>query len=127
MALLDPLKVRPRDGWIIVLSDARKKTMESGLLLAPNETGAEKVCEGAGKIIRVGGGEKNKSLGLEPGLRVMYRSFLRWANPIETEEKWPDGQNKQYFIMNTDDVLAAIPDGVQVGVYSGRPQVPEKA
>lgn len=122
----DPLKVRPRDGWVIVLSDARKKELESGLLLAPNETGAEKVCEGAGVVVRVGGGDKNKTLGLEPGLRVMYRSYLRWANPIVTEQKWPDGQVKQYFIINSDDIMGAVPDGVQVGVYSGRPQVPVK-
>lgn len=123
---LDPLKVRPRDGWVVVLAEPRKKEMESGIILAPNETGAEIVSEGAGKVVRVGPGEKNEKLGITKDARVLYRGFLKHANPIEVDEKWPDGQNKKYFIMSSDDVLGFIPDGVQIGVYSGRPQVPEK-
>jgi co-chaperonin GroES (HSP10) len=123
--MYDPKNIRPRDGWVVVLAEPRKTVMESGLLLAPNETGAEKVTEGAGLLIRVGPGKKNTQLGLEAGLRIVFRGFLRWANPIETEEKWEDGKNKQYFIMSAEDILCVIPDGVEVGVYSGRPQNPE--
>lgn len=120
----DPTKIRPRQGWLVVLADQRKKTLASGLILAPNETGVEKVTEGAGTIIRVGGGEKNQLLGLEAGQRIVYRGFLKHANPIETDEKWPDGDAKVYFIMSTDDVIGVMAPGVEVGVFSGRPQVP---
>jgi co-chaperonin GroES (HSP10) len=123
---VDPTKVRPRDGWAIVLADARKDKTAGGIYLPGNETGAEKVTEGAGLIVRLGPGKKNHDLGLEAGQRVVYRGFLKYANPIETEEKWENGENKVYFIMSSDDVLAIIQPGVEVGVYSGRPQVPEK-
>lgn len=123
---LDPLKVRPRDGWVVVLAEPRKKEMKSGVILSPNESGAELVCEGAGRVVRAGPGKKNVKLCLTEGDRVLYRGYLRHANPIETDEKWPDGQKKTYFIMSSDDVFALLPEGVEVGVYSGRPQVPEK-
>ncbi len=121
---LDPKKVRPRDGWLVVLSDARKEKVGS-IFVAPRETGVEKVTEGAGLIIRAGPGKKNQRLGLEEGQRIVYRGFLKYANPIETGEKWSDGQAKQYFIMSAEDIMAILPIGVEVGVFSGRPQSQE--
>lgn len=123
----DPKSIRPRDGWVVVLDEPRKTLLSSGLFLPGAETGPEKVSEGAGILIRVGIGEKNRKIGLEPGLRVVYRGFLKYANPIETGEKWEDGQSKRYFVMSSDDLLFVVPDGVEVGVFSGRPQVPEKS
>lgn len=125
MTSYEPHSVRPRDGWIVVLAEPRKEQLSSGILLAPNETGVEKVTEGAGKVIRVGPGEKCKIAGLEEGQRIVYRGYLKHANPIPSEEKWPDGQEKRYFIMSMLDVMAIIPEGLEVGVFSGRPQVPE--
>lgn len=123
---MDPTKVRPRDGWVVVLADKRKTVMESGLILAPNETGAEKVTEGSGTIVRCGPGDKNVKLGLEAGQRVIYRGFLKYANQIDTEEKWDTGEKKQYFIMSSEDIMGVLAPGVEVGVYSGRPQNPER-
>jgi len=123
---MDARKVRPRDGWLVVLSEPRQVKLASGIFLPNHETGAEKMREGAGTIVRTGPGEKNTRLGLEVGQRVLYRGFLKWANPIETDEKWPDGQPLQYFIMSNEDILAVIPEGVEVGVFSGRPQAPER-
>ena len=123
---MDPRKVRPRDGWLIVLAEPRKMKLASGIHLPNHETGAEKMCEGAGEVIRLGPGEKNRRLGLEEGMRVVFRGFLKWANPLETEEKWEDGQGKQYFVMSHEDLLAIIPPDVEVGIYSGRPQAPER-
>ena len=121
----DPRKIRPRDGWVIVLADARKLELASGILLSPNESGVEKVTEGAGEVIRVGRGIKCETAGLEPGQRVVYRGYLKYANPIENDEVWPDGRKKTYFIMSMLDILAITPEGMEVGVFSGRPQVPE--
>lgn len=123
---LNPAKVRPRDGWVVVLADPRKDRTESGIYLSPNESGVEKVTEGSGRILRIGPGERNEKLGLKEGVRVLYRGFLKYANPIETDEKWSGGQSKMYFIMNSDDIMGVMPEGVEVGVFSGRPQVPEK-
>ncbi len=124
--MYNPASIKPRDGWVVVLADPRKEKTESGLFLTPNESGAEKVCEGSGRLIRVGVGEKNTQLCLESGQRVLYRGFLKYANPIETDEKWSDTeQKKQYFLMSSEDILAILPESVEVGVFSGRPQVKE--
>jgi co-chaperonin GroES (HSP10) len=125
MSTFDPTKVRPRDGWVVVLADQRRTKLDSGLLL-PIETGVEKVTEGAGLLIRVGQGRKNHTLGLEAGQRVVYRGYLKYANPIPTEETWSDGEAKQYFVMSVDDLIGVMAPGVEVGVFSGRPQVPER-
>ena len=100
---MDPTKVRPRDGWLIVLDEPRPEKTSGGIILPGHETGAEKLSQGAGTIIRLGPGEKNRRIGLEEGMRVLYRGFLKWANPLETDEKWPTGQTKQYFVDRSPD------------------------
>lgn len=122
---MDPTKIRPRRDWVLVLDDPRKEVLASGILL-PTETGAEKVTEGAGTLVRIGTGDKVKALNIEPGLRVVYRSYLKYANPIESEETWPSGVKKRYFLMSCEDLFAVVQPGVEVGVFSGRPQVPAK-
>lgn len=124
--MYDPRSVRPRRDWVVVLDDQRKEKLASGLLLPSSETGLEKVTEGSGTIVRIGVGNKVSQLGLEPGSRVVYRSYLKYANPIENDEKWPDGGQKRYFLMSCEDLVAVTQPGVEVGVYSGRPMVPEK-
>ncbi len=123
----DPQHVRPMRNWVSVLAEPRKQSLASGILLSPNESGLEKVSTGAGRIVRVGAGEKNEKLGIEAGDRVVYRGYLKHANPIPTEEKWEDGRPKEYFLMSVDDVYAIVPEDLDVSVISGRPQVPEKA
>jgi co-chaperonin GroES (HSP10) len=123
----DPKKIRPRDGWLVVLAEPRRERLASGLFLPGAETKTEKLMEGAGRVITVGRGGICQRHGLEPGVRVLYRGFLKWANPIETEEKWDDGQVKQYFVMSAEDILAIIPDEMEIGIYGGRPQVPERS
>ena len=121
----NPASIRPRRDWVLVLDDLRKSVLESGIVIAV-ETGLEKVREGTGTLVRVGIGDKTKALGIEPGQRVVYRSYLKYANPVETDEKWPDGTAKRYFLMSCEDLFAVIPPGMEVGVFSGRPQVPAK-
>jgi co-chaperonin GroES (HSP10) len=89
-----------------------------GLFIAPNETGAEKVTEGVAVIIRFGPGDKRAQLDLAEGQRVCIRSYFKYANVVPTEETWPSGRPKEYFLMALDDVLALVPSGVDVGVYS---------
>ncbi len=130
---MDVHKVRPREGWALILDDQRKTETHGGIII-PVETGAEKVTEGSGTVIAVGNGEKNAAAGLEKGIRVVYRSFLKYAHKLEAElpddkgepqtEKWKNGEEKRYFLINTDDILAVMAPGVEVGVFSGRPQIP---
>lgn len=118
MSMYDPRKIRPMEDWAIVLMEERIQLLSSGVYLAPNETGAEKVTEGAGIIIRLTPGEKSRSDELEAGQRVCLRSYLKCANPIPTEETWESGQPKEYCIVKVDDFMAVIPPDLNVGVFS---------
>lgn len=113
----DPTKVRVRDGWLVVLAFQRKKAV--GLIHLPvNETGVEKIDTGEGRIVRVGEGKKNETIDLKAGQKIIYRTFLKHANPIPCDEKWEDGEEKRYFIMSSDDVVAISEEDVEVGVFS---------
>ena len=120
----DPRGVRPKRGWITVLDDQRNDKTFSGILLPTNLTGIERVREGTGEVIAVGNGEKNEALGVKPGQKICYRSFLKYAHRLETEETWGSGEVKHFFLMDSDDILGIVPEGVTVGVFSGRPMVP---
>lgn len=126
MGAQDLSKIRPKPDWVSVLADQRKDRLASGLYIPGEETGAEKVTEGAGTIVRLGAGELAKDLGLEAGQRIVYRSFLRFANRIESDERWPDGSPKEYFFMAIADIMGVLAPGAEVGIFSGRPQVPER-
>lgn len=115
MAEYDPTKIRVRDGWCIVKMEERKEVLASGLVLPPSETGAEKVDSGCASIICVGAGKKNAALGLERGMRVALRSYLKHANPIPTEKG-------EYAIVSSDDIAMILPPGVDVGVFSSPAQ-----
>lgn len=118
MSTYDPRLIKTRPDWAIVLDDERKTKLDSGIELTTFEVGIEKVTEWAGELVYVGVGDKTKVAGLEPGLRVVYRAFLKYANRIPTEETWSSGNPKHYFFMAVDDILAVIQPGVQVGAFS---------
>lgn len=122
---MDPYKFRPSDGWALVLDDLRRETTVGGIFLPGAETGVEKVTEGSGELIAVGQGKKATALGLEKGLRILYRGFLKYAHHFETDLFWPNGEAKRFFLMKVDDIMSVIPPGLDVGVFSGRPQVPD--
>jgi co-chaperonin GroES (HSP10) len=123
MTYYDPTKIVPRRDWVLILADPRKEVLASGLIL-PVETGVEKVTEGTGRILRVGPGVKNDRLNLCVGDRVIYRSYLKYANPITCRLQWEDGRTKEHFLICSDDLFAVIPEEMEVGVFSGRPQNP---
>lgn len=124
----DPYKIRPRWDFCIVLAEERKRVTEGGIVLPEEETGIEKVTEGVCQIIRVGAGEKTSSYNIQVGDRYVYRSFLRFANMIQTLEKWPSGAEKEFFFIAADDLLIQILEGMNAGIFSGpkNPEVMEK-
>lgn len=124
---MDIGKIRPRDGWVLVLADQRQEKTAGGILLPGTETGSEKVGQGAGLLIAVGSGVKNKALGIEKGVRIVYRGYLKHAHRLDTDEKWSDGETKFYFLMSSDDIYGVVAPGVDVSIYSGRPQTPERS
>lgn len=115
--LYDPRSIRPKRDWISVLLEERKTQV--GLIALPgSETGVEKVAEGAGVIVRVGPG-RAEQLGLKEGDRILVRTYFKHANPIDTDEKWPSGEAKRYFLMAADDVMCdQLDPNIEVGAFS---------
>ena len=122
---MDPSSIKPKNGWVVVLMEQRPDTLASGIIL-PVVTQAEKLTEGVGRVIRTGFGKRNSQIGVMAGDRILMRSYLKYANPIDTDETYPNGERKQYFLVSTEDVMAVVREGLEVGVFSGRPQVPVK-
>ena len=113
-------KITPRRDWVLVLDGPRKVHTAGGILVPTAETGIEKVSVGSGELVAVGPGVKNDKLGLRVGDKVVYRSFLKHAHKIETDDKWSDGSSKIYFLMSSDDLLSVADPGLEVGVFSGK-------
>lgn len=116
---MNPLNVRPCRDWALVRCDPRKTELASGIVLPPSETGAEKVMERAGTLLRLGVGVKAEKLGLQPGQRILFRGFLKHAQPVEADD------GSECFLMSIDDILSIIDDTTEVGAFSGRPMNPE--
>lgn len=111
MATIDPTKVRPRRDWCLVRCDPRQEVV-GGIHLPVNEIGLEKVMERAGTVTAVGPGDKATKLGLVPGSRVVFRGFIKYAQPLETDT------GLDYFLMAVDDILGITEGDVTVGAFS---------
>lgn len=112
--IYDPERIRPRRDWALVQADPRKAVLTSGIYL-PVETGAEKVTERSGRILRLGPGDRAEQIGVEEGAKVVFRSFLKHANPVET------GDDREVFLMDLNDLMAVTDGTVEVGIFSDRP------
>ena len=114
----DPRQVKPLGLYALVQVEKRQDMTESGLFLPREETGIEKIMEGAGRIIAVGPGHvTDKGFLMEPcvavGDRVSFRRFLTEAIPLM------DIDGQEYCIMHCDDFMATMDDDVVVGPLTG--------
>lgn len=112
-----PDSVRPRNGWCSVLLDQRQ-TILGSLVLPASETSAEKLSVAGATIVRTGNDVPGTVV--QKGDRVIVRAYLKWANPIDTDEKWSDGTAKQYAIISMNDVLAVVAKDVDLMPYTRR-------
>lgn len=110
----DPMKIKPKADWVLVLNDKRKGVTAGGIVLPEMELGVEKVANSSGRIIRLGGGDKIKTLELNVGDRIMYRGFLKFPNQIPTANR-----DDEYFLMSVDDIFAVLGEKVDVSIFSG--------
>lgn len=115
----DPYSIRPKRDWAIIRQDQRKSVLSSGIIV-PTETNAEKLNLGSGVIIRIGQGPKTLGSGLKEGDRVVYRTYLRHAVPIDAEQKWLDGTTMEFFFIDVADIAAVVGPDVDVGAISER-------
>lgn len=107
----DPERIRPKRDWALVQADPRKTVLASGLHV-PIELGVEKVMERSGRLLRLGPGEKAFKMDLAEGDRIVFRTFLKYANPVDT------GDDREVFLMDVDDIMAVTDGTIEVGALS---------
>jgi co-chaperonin GroES (HSP10) len=115
MSLVNWRNVRPLGKWVLVKADQRVKKTASGIILTDELTRIERVTEGSGRLLRVG---QEAMKDVEPGERIMYRGFLKDAfhTAFERDE---DDRDRQIFMLRIEDILAVIPDDLEIGCFSG--------
>ena len=112
---LNGLKTRPLGKWVVVKADHRVKKTKGGIHLPDNQVMAERVMEGTGTVLRVGPEvRKTLSFGLEEGMRICYRGFLKDVSSAEFERI----DNCDVFMIRAEDILAVIRGNIQLGAFS---------
>jgi co-chaperonin GroES (HSP10) len=114
--LTDPRHVHPLGLYAVVRVEERQEKTSEGLYLPREETGIEKIMEGAGRIIAVGPGYTTgkgylKKPSVKVGDRVAFRRFLTDAVPFMKID------GVEYCLMHCDDFMAILDDGVKVGPF----------
>lgn len=103
---------RPIGKWVLVKADPRVKKTPGGIYLTDEIVKVERVMEGTGRVLKCGP-EAMKDV--EPGERICYRGFLKdaFGNSFERED------DCDIFLLRVEDVLAVIPDDIEMGEFSG--------
>lgn len=106
---------RPLPKWVLVKADPRVKQSKGGIVLPDQQILAERRMEGTGHLLKVGAAvSKMVGYGLEPGMRICYRGFLKDA----FSEFVRDEDNCPIFVLRAEDILAVIDETVQMGFLS---------
>ena len=113
---IDPFKVKPLGGHIVVEVEPRQTRTASGIELPLAETGIEKVMEGAGRVIAAGPGKMSSKgvllpMGVKVGDRVLFRRFLKDWLPLGVVD------GKEYTLLHAHDMMAVADDEVQIGPF----------
>ena len=108
---LIPTLIKPLPNWCVVRTEQRDEKLVSGIIV-PMETGAEKVREGSGVLACVRSGAREVTMGLHPGQRIVYRTYLKYVHSL------PGKDGEKFCILNIDDILGVIGHGVSVGALS---------
>lgn len=109
---IDWRKFTPLKKWVLVKADPRVKKTSGGIILTEALTGIEKVMEGTGRILQVG---SEAAKDVEPGERICFRGFLKEAFHAAFKR---DEDGCQIFMLRIEDVIAVIPDDVEMGAFS---------
>jgi len=91
-----------------------------GSIHLPTDVMEERVSCVSGEIIAVGNGEKIKHMDLTPGVRIVFRGYIKFAYPLPTEERWEDGTLKEFFLANVDDLALVISKDTDITIHAVR-------
>lgn len=107
---------KPLNTWVLIKADPRVKKTAGGIFLPDQLTQVERVMEGTGTLLKVGGRAiELAGFFVRPGDRICYRGFLKDAYSYAFEEE--DGC--AIFPLDARDILARIGSDVSMGAYSG--------
>lgn len=106
------MKIRAYGEWVLVQADPRVKKTAGGIVLTDELTMIERKMEGTGRVRSIGGRVPMTS-GLDPGLRVLFRGFLKDAHKVDKTEDGCD-----IFLIHHKDLLAIVDNEVEVGAFS---------
>lgn len=117
--------IKPYGNWVLIRVDDRK--VQIGMIHLPSEmTGIEAIGSRTGHVVAVGPGRlEHRSSGdkpkidlfglqemLLPGARVVFRDYIRDANPVDVED---DGE---YALLHVMDLYGTCGEEVEIGEWS---------
>jgi co-chaperonin GroES (HSP10) len=104
---------RPIQKWVFVKADPRVKKTAGGIHIPDSGVAVERAMEGTGRVLKVGPEvAKTIGFGLEPGMRICYRGFLK-----DAFHEFADEGGCRIFMLRAEDVMAVIDDEIQMGAF----------
>lgn len=106
---------RPYAKWVFVRADKRVKKTAGGIIIPDSGVAVERVMEGTGCVLKVGSEVRDAlGVGIEPGMRICYRGFLK-----DAFHEFAEDDGCRVFMLRAEDVMAIIDDDVQMGEFVG--------
>lgn len=119
MKTYDPKKARPMDDWVLCRTVTPSNKIGKLGLITPKDMDKDVVTEGVAEVISVGPGKwmgKGRAVMLvEPGDKVLYRGFLRFAHQFG--DVFGAERASGVFMLKIDDILAVIEGPGRFGEY----------
>ena len=118
---MTPEQIQPMPGWVLCRALSPRAESAGGITLA-KDFDKDTVSEGVAEVLHVGPpayvGKKAKTpteLGVTKGDKVLYRGFLRHAQPCGTLLGGP--KPSSFFLLNYRDILAVLEGNGSAGFY----------
>ena len=115
--MVDPLKFRPLDDWVVIEIAQRKTMTAGGIHLPDSTTHREKVMEGDGSVIAIGpgrlrpNGKRLPPVDIEVGDRVTFRRYLKDAQPLTKVD------GVEFALFRADDLQGVLAPDAAIGAY----------
>lgn len=102
----------PMPGWALCRTLPHRETLASGLIL-PGDIDKNVRSEGVAQIVAATPPHLGP-MGVAVGDRILYRGFLRFANPVGS--MLGAGRGCEFFFLNLKDILAVVVGPGTVGL-----------
>lgn len=117
---MEAREVQPLVGWLLVKAVKPAEATRGGLLLA-RDMDKDVRSEGMAEIVQINplmyvrkGSHIKVAHGLHVGERILYRGFLRFAQPCG---EFLGADSKEFFLLHILDVLAVVEGEGTAGFY----------